>query len=103
MSWERVKREERNDEAQDISESCGLFFSGCDVAQTTLQDAAEGHPDGSTMNQSQNSALSYGHDEGIIFKEDGLIPSIVKNPWNVVRLGRWVGVFVLLSAPVLAV
>jgi hypothetical protein len=36
-------------------------------------------------------------------REDALIPSFVKGPWEVVKLGRWAGVFVLLSAPVLAV
>lgn len=36
-------------------------------------------------------------------REDTLIPSFAKRPWNVVKLGRWAGVIVLLSAPVLAV
>ncbi len=36
-------------------------------------------------------------------REDTIIPSFARGPWNVVKLGRWAGVIVLLSAPVLAV
>jgi hypothetical protein len=36
-------------------------------------------------------------------REESPIPSFTKGPWDVVKLGRWAGVFVFLSALVLAV
>jgi hypothetical protein len=36
-------------------------------------------------------------------REDTLIPSFFKGPWDVVKLGRWARVFVFLSALALAV
>ena len=36
-------------------------------------------------------------------REESLTPSFFKGPWDVVTLGRWAGVFVLLSALVLAI
>jgi hypothetical protein len=65
----------------------GFLLPECDGSQ--LQDAGEGYPDGIMMERKR--------------KEGSLIPSIVKSPWDVVKLGRCAGVFVLLSAPVLAV
>jgi hypothetical protein len=67
----------------------GFLLPECVVSQTTLRDAGEEHTGGRTMEQKR--------------REDTLIPSIVKSPWDVVKLGWWAGVFVLLSAPVLAV
>jgi hypothetical protein len=63
----------------------GFLLPECGASQMTSSDAKEGN----TMERER--------------REDTLIPSIFKSSWDVVKLGRWAGVFVLLSAPVLTV